>query len=73
MSKHVPVDGERLPFEGKTIATARYGQDNAGDDYVSFLFTDGTCLRVEEASQTGQLRITLLPKPAASPVEIRVK
>lgn len=57
---HSPADGEVIPIEGKTIASARHGRDDAGYDYVSLLFSDGTIFRVAEEGQTGWISVKIL-------------
>lgn len=48
-----PCDGDVLPIDGKTIASARKGKTAGGYDYVSLLFSDGTVFRIEEEGQVG--------------------
>lgn len=50
---YCPADGDLVPVEGKTVASARSGKDDKGYDYVSLLFSDGTILSVVEQGQTG--------------------
>ena len=50
----------RPELVGKVVESVEIGNDNNGYDYVTVMFTDGSCLSCYEIGQTGEIKVLIV-------------